>query len=53
MIAPPIHQPVAISTSVSSRSCVAPMTVTTASIVAAAPLSMTVVLSRSTKRTGG
>jgi hypothetical protein len=28
------------------------MTVTTASIVAAAPLSMTVVLSRSTKRTG-
>jgi hypothetical protein len=29
------------------------MTVTTASMVAAAPLSMTVVLSRSTKRTAG
>jgi hypothetical protein len=47
------HQPAPTSTSASSRSPVAAMTVMIASIVAAAALSMTVVLSRSTKRTGG
>ena len=47
------HQPAPMSTSVSSRSLVAPITVTIASIVAAAALSITVVLSRSTERTGG
>jgi hypothetical protein len=51
MIDAATHQPAPTSTSVLSASPVAAMTVTIASIVAAPALSITVVLSRSTKRT--